>query len=169
MTTYPLRRLRLLPGEEHSERVPVTLEPFLLGGQPYVVVPAEIEAELGIQRATSGYALRMRFDVAVRGPCMRCLEEAVVALHVDAREYHDLDPGGDDELVSDYVAEDAVQLGAWARDAVALALPDPILCRPACAGLCPVCGRNLNHEPHAHEEAAFDPRWAALEGLRDQG
>ena len=169
VTSYPLRRLRLLPGEERSERISVALEPLVLGGLPYVVVPAEIEAQLGIQRATSGYALRIRFDAAVRGPCMRCLEEAVVALRVDAREYHDLDPGGDEELVSDYVVEDAVQLGAWARDAVALTLPDPVLCRPACAGLCPVCGRNLNDEPHAHEEMSSDPRWAALHGLRDQG
>ena len=40
---------------------------------------------------------------------------------------------------------------SWARDAVALALPEKILCRPDCAGLCPECGKNLNDEPHEHE------------------
>jgi uncharacterized metal-binding protein YceD (DUF177 family) len=29
-----------------------------------------------------------------------------------------------------------------------------------------VCGKNLNEEPHVHEEAVTDPRWAALEALR---
>jgi uncharacterized metal-binding protein YceD (DUF177 family) len=29
-----------------------------------------------------------------------------------------------------------------------------------------VCGRNLNDEPHEHEEVLADPRWAALEALR---
>ena len=58
-------------------------------------------------------------------------------------------------------------MSEWARDAVALALPDKILCRPDCAGLCGVCGKNLNDEPHAHEEQHGDPRWAALEALRD--
>jgi uncharacterized protein len=120
---------------------------------------------LTIQRATSGYALRLRFDVVVSGPCMRCLEEATVPIAVDAREYHDLEPDGDEELVSDYVVEGVVGLGEWARDAVALALPDPILCRPACAGLCPVCGANLNREPHVHDDEVVDARWAVLEGL----
>ena len=27
-----------------------------------------------------------------------------------------------------------------------------ILCRPDCAGLCPVCGKDLNAEPHEHDE-----------------
>jgi uncharacterized protein len=51
---------------------------------------------------------------------------------------------------------------------LALELPDKILCRADCAGLCAVCGRNLNDEPHTHDEAELDPRWAALEGLRDR-
>ena len=51
---------------------------------------------------------------------------------------------------------------------MALALPDKILCRPECAGLCPVCGKNLNDEPHTHEEEQADSRWAALEQLRDR-
>ena len=58
-------------------------------------------------------------------------------------------------------------MSQWARDAVALALPDKILCRPDCAGLCGECGKNLNDEPHTHEEQHGDPRWAALEALRD--
>jgi uncharacterized protein len=54
------------------------------------------------------------------------------------------------------------------RDAIALALPEQILCRPDCAGLCPVCGKDLNVEPHEHVEQELDPRWAALQQLRDE-
>jgi len=32
----------------------------------------------------------------------------------------------------------------------------------------PTCGRDLNVEPHVHEETATDPRWAALETLREK-
>ena len=39
---------------------------------------------------------------------------------------------------------------------------------PDCAGLCMVCGKDLNNEPHTHEETVSDPRWAALEALRDE-
>jgi uncharacterized protein len=168
MATFPLLTLRLLPGEEHTEQVTSVVDPIALGGQTYTAAPAEVDASLAVQRATSGYVLALRFATAVTGPCMRCLEDAVVELAVDAREYHDLDPGGDDELVSDYVADDAVQVGAWMRDAIVLGLPSPILCRPDCAGLCPVCGRNLNTDPHTHPAEETDPRWAALEQLREQ-
>ncbi len=65
-------------------------------------------------------------------------------------------------------ADDLLDVSRWASDAVVLALPNKILCRPDCAGLCPVCGRDLNEEPHEHEEEHVDPRWAALEQLREQ-
>jgi uncharacterized protein len=66
------------------------------------------------------------------------------------------------------VADDKLHLSTWARDAIALELPDQILCRPDCAGLCPMCGKDLNVEPHEHLERDPDPRWAALEELRDR-
>jgi uncharacterized metal-binding protein YceD (DUF177 family) len=31
-----------------------------------------------------------------------------------------------------------------------------------------VCGKDLNVEPHEHEGEARDPRWAALEQLRER-
>jgi uncharacterized protein len=64
------------------------------------------------------------------------------------------------------IGDETVDLSAWARDTIALALPDKILCRPDCAGLCPVCGKDRNVEPHVHDEVAPDSRWAALEALR---
>ena len=76
-------------------------------------------------------------------------------------------PEGDEELESVYVTDNRLDLSAWSRDAVVLALPDKILCREDCAGLCPVCGKNLNREPHGHEGEETDPRWAGLAELRD--
>jgi uncharacterized protein len=168
VTRFPLRRLRLRPGEEHRDAVQIELEPFELGGQRYLPVPQEVEAQLAIAQATTGIDLRLSFDVRLHGPCMRCLVDAVLDLHVDVREYHASDPKGADELRSDYVVDDQLELSAWARDAIALALPDQILHAPDCAGLCPVCGKDLNLEPHTHAEEVPDPRWSALEELRDR-
>jgi uncharacterized protein len=169
MARFPLRRLRLRPGEEHREPVRLSVEPFSLGGQVYALSSAEIPAELVVQRASSGDVFRLRFPATVEGPCMRCLAPAAVSLDVDAREYQATDPGADDELRSDYVVGGDLDLDTWARDLVGLSLPDQILCRPDCAGLCPVCGMDLNVEPHEHDEVAVDPRWAALEALRGDG
>jgi uncharacterized protein len=127
-----------------------------------------VPAELAITKASTGTVLELRFKARLHGPCFRCLEDAVLDLPLDAREYQATSPGEADELRTPYVVSDKLDLGAWSRDTVALALPDKILCRPDCAGLCPVCGKNLNGEPHTHEEEQADSRWSALEQLREQ-
>jgi uncharacterized protein len=168
VTRFPLRRLRLRPGEEQRDAVQIELEPFDLGGLRYLPVPHEIEGDLTVAQATTGLDLRLAFDVRLHGPCMRCLADAVLDIHIDAREYHAADAGDADELRSEYVVEDQLDLTAWARDAIALAMPDQILHAPDCAGLCPVCGKDLNREPHTHADETPDPRWSALQELRDR-
>ena len=165
MTSFNLRRLKLRPGEEHREALDVELPAFEFGGQRYAPVPEEIPAELAITRATTGTVFSLAFQVRLHGPCYRCLEDAVLELPIKATEYQDASPDSE-ELTTPYVVDDNLEVSAWARDAVVLALPDKILCRPECAGLCPECGKNLNEEPHEHAEETADPRWSALEALR---
>jgi len=169
MARFPLRTLRLRPGEEHRERFELALEPLTFGGETYSPTPGDVPAELVIQRATSGDLLRLVFTTRLEGPCIRCLAPAAVVIDVDAQEYEASAPGADDELRSEYVVDGELDVDAWARDLLALSVPDQILCRPDCAGLCPVCGKDLNLEPHEHPEVATDPRWAALEALRADG
>jgi uncharacterized protein len=144
------------------------LEPFELGGERYLPVPDRVPAELAITKASTGTVFELRFATRLHGPCYRCLDDAVLELPIAAREYQATNPEGSDELRTQYLVDNNLDLTAWSRDAVALALPDKILCRPECAGLCPVCGKNLNTEPHTHDEETTDSRWAALEALREQ-
>ena len=167
VTTVDLRTLRLRPGEVRRETLDVELEPFVLGGQRYEATPGMIPVDLEIAQASGAMVFDMHLAVHLSGVCMRCLGFAEIDSTVSAREFHDLDAPIADELHSDYVVRDHLQLTTWARDAVALELPDQILCRPGCAGLCPVCGKDLNVEPHEHLERDPDPRWAALEGLKE--
>jgi uncharacterized protein len=167
MAHFPLRRLRLRPGEEHRETLSLSIEPLQFGGESYAATTLDA-AELAVQRATSGDVFRLRFHTRLDGPCMRCLAPADIDVEIDAQEYDARDAEGDDELRSEYVVDGDLDVDAWARDLVSLSLPDQILCRPDCAGLCPVCGKDLNIEPHEHAEAATDARWAALEALRSE-
>jgi len=127
-----------------------------------------VPAELALTKASTGTVFELRFRARLHGPCFRCLDDAVLDLPIDAREYQATSPGESEELRTPYVVDDKLDLGAWSRDAVALALPDKILCDADCAGLCPVCGKNLNHEPHTHEDEPTDSRWSALEELREK-
>jgi len=168
VTTFNLRTLKLRSGEQFRDEKQIRLEPLELGGQRYLPVPEEVPGDLAITRASTGTVFELGFHVRLHGPCFRCLEDAVLDLPISAREYHANAAEGDDELLTPYVEDDKLDLSAWARDALALELPDKILCRADCAGLCPVCGKNLNDEPHEHDEHEADPRWAALAELRDR-
>jgi uncharacterized protein len=164
--TFDLGRLRLTTGEGRKLDLYAAIDPLELGGERYDVTPALIAVRLDVSRMTgSGLSLRLRFEAVLVGPCMRCLEPAERTFTVDAREVSQ--PGEAEELDSPYVAEQVLDVRAWARDALALALPAQLLCRPDCAGLCPICGADLNSagEEHHHEQPP-DPRWAKLSEIR---
>lgn len=162
-----LSRLSLASGQG------VTLEPAVdpgeleLGGTEYTFGERPAQARLEVSRTAAGYALRLRFSGTLSGVCVRCLEGAEVEVSVDAREVEQ--PASlDEELLSPYVTGGLLNLSAWAHDALSLALPQQLICRPDCAGLCPECGESLNDaEPGAHDHArAPDPRWAKLRELQ---
>lgn len=162
---FELGRLGLSSGEGRRLDLHAAIEPLEFGGQRYEPVPSLAPVTLDAARTTSGWSLRVRYEVRLSGPCTRCLTNAESRVAVDAREVDQ--PGGGEELRSPYLKGDDLDVRAWARDALALALPAQILCREDCRGLCPVCGEDLNEaEPgHAHERAP-DPRWAKLSELR---
>jgi len=168
MTSFSLRSLRLRPGEEYRDAKEVELQPLVLGGQRYLPVPDKVDADLLVSRVSSGTVFELRYSARLHGPCYRCLSDAVLDVSVSAREYQATSPGESDELRTPYLADDQLDLSAWARDALVLALPDQILCRLDCAGLCPVCGADLNIQPHEHDDQELDSRWAALSELRDR-
>ena len=164
--SFDLGRLRMTSGEARRFELDVALDELRFGGQPYAVEPRVVTATLDISCMTrGGYALRLRFDASLGGPCMRCLEPARPRVAVDAREVDQ--PGEGEELSSPYLADQILDVHAWARDALVLALPAQLLCTADCHGLCPVCGVDLNAAgpDHAHERAP-DPRWAKLSELK---
>jgi uncharacterized protein len=163
-----LRTLRLRSGEQYRTREAITLEPFELGGQSYAPDPATVDADVVVTRATTGTVFELAFSTRLHGPCFRCLEDASLGVDVRAREYEATNPEGAEELTTPYLHEDRLDLDEWARDTVADLLPEQILCRDDCAGLCPECGKNLNDEPHEHEVEHGDPRWGALAKLKQQ-
>jgi uncharacterized protein len=152
--SFDLATLHLSSGEARSLDLAVPVRELAFGEQTYS--PGQVaDVRLDVSRTMSGYALRLRFEATLEGPCMRCLEDASALVEADAREIDQ--PGDDEELRSPYVEESTLDLRGWARDALA---------RVDCRGLCAICGENLNAEPeHAHEREP-DPRWAKLSELK---
>jgi uncharacterized protein len=161
-----LERLALSSGQARSLDLEVSLDPIELGGQDYEAAGGG-EARLDVSRTSSGYALRLRFDTELTGPCVRCLEPAATEIEIDAREV-DQPMTQDEELRSPYVSDGELDVDRWANDALVLAFPTQPLCRPDCAGLCAVCGESLNDaDPEAHRhERGGDSRMAKLRELK---
>jgi uncharacterized protein len=162
-----LGSLRLVPGDVRRERPRVVVEPLSIGGQTYVVTPREMQPQLELQAASGGLYLKLAFHARIEGPCFRCLDPAAVELDVRTSEFHSSDPAeSDDELVCDYVQGDRLDVERWVRDALVFALPDKILDREDCAGLCPHCGQRLEPDvPHDCGAEEPDTRWAKLRDL----
>jgi uncharacterized protein len=127
-------------------------------------VPVSSEVEVDVELRGLGRAVEALG--VVRAPyqseCRRCLTPVQADLSAEVREMYEPDPV-DDEAYP--MVNDEIDLLPLAREAVLLELPQVVLCREDCAGLCPQCGIDLN-EDTCSCEAPTDPRWAALEQLR---
>jgi len=163
LPTLPLSRDRLREGPVDVEGE-LKLESefgrvgFELGGPPEVVITAE-ESRDGRVRIGGSMTARL-FET-----CSRCLKvvERQRSVPLDFRFEPDLDPW--DEGPGVYALDanrDVLDAGPALREELLLALPDYPLCRPACLGLCPRCGADLNEGDCGCVGPTGDARWDAL-------
>lgn len=114
------------------------------------------------------------FRTVIRESCSRCLEEFEQELVFRLEE--EFFPAGnllgedsvsaDERMEGFEIGEDNVlDLGEAFRQNISLNFPRKPVCRPECAGLCPVCGCNLNNETCQCYRQQSDPRWSPLKGL----
>ena len=165
--TLDLDSFALRSGQARVIELELEPEPPVAKGEALSFADARVPARVDVSRTSSGYALRLRARTVVEGTCSRCLGPAAWDISVDAREVEQASEN-DPELLSPYVEQGVLDAGAWVHDAITLAMPERLLCRPKCAGLCEECGANLNEvEPpgsHSHERPP-DPRFAKLREL----
>lgn len=164
--------LRSVPGTVETHRIALPT----LDVADDVRLAGPIEGELRLSRTGRSVLARADVATAIDGYCGRCLRPVVIPLDVQIEEEAlpsiDIDSG----LPVDVTAEpDALRLDDHheldletpVRDAISLAEPIAVLCRPDCRGLCLECGLDLNDNPgHSHADDAVDPRLAALAAWR---
>lgn len=146
-------------------------------GTPAMQIPAGAPVELDVlaESVVEGVLLTGVARAEAAGECSRCLEplaEPVVAevselcLWEDRAEAEAEEGEFEDQPI--VVVEDRIDLREAIRDSLLLSLPLVPLCSEDCAGLCPQCGIRMADNPgHRHE--IMDPRWSALEALRETG
>lgn len=167
--TIDLEALGLRSGQAARVDLEISPEAPVLGGERLELETDPIGLRVDISRTSSGFALRLRGEGVLLGTCARCLAPARLVVGIDAREVDQAGVDPDDELSSPYVNEGLLDPDAWLHDALALGIPERLICRADCAGLCQVCGISLNDVApgsHVHERPP-DPRFAKLRDLQE--
>lgn len=129
-----------------------------LAGDASVDVDVELEAVPGAVIARGAVLAHWV------GACRRCLGEVSGDLRCEVVEVFQADHDPEETYP---LAGDQLDLEPMARDAVLLELPQAPLCHAGCQGLCPVCGAERNEGACGCEVEVADPRWAALDALRE--
>lgn len=146
MLRIDLRELRHGPVETEAELSPD--DPAFEGLDLRLAQPLEVTGR--VQATADGdYFWRGHLSGTLTGECRRCLTDVVVPVNSDIDALFSADPDAADDP-SVYVLDEStttLDLGAAVREELVLAAPVFLLCRDACAGLCPRCGADLNTGP----------------------
>jgi uncharacterized protein len=133
-----------------------------------------IDAEIVATHTNPGAYLEGDARATIAEQCSRCLKpiETPVETHFAEQYYSTIDvvsgdsrdapPPDTKRIGSDF----KIDLTPLLREELILAAPFAPLCKPDCKGLCLVCGRDLNEEPHDHD-APVEERWSKLAKLKE--
>lgn len=175
-------------GEVYSESFKLPLDGAIEHwGQIYTSlgpVCADVEANYSNERILAKVTVRASFTL----PCSRCLSDTGLAILGDLRYLFSLRPereeteddsggagtkrkkaSGDVDGDIDVIPVDSFQgeidFAPYVWEVLILSLPDRIVCKDDCAGLCPACGANRNESDCGCTEDGRDPRFDVLRDL----
>jgi uncharacterized protein len=138
----------------------------------------DVEGAVRFLRTDRGLLAKVHATATVDEECARCLTPVATPVTVDFEEEYvplvDANTGApvhvdasEEEDTFRVNARFELDLREALRQYILMYEPVKPLCRPDCAGLCPICGTDLNAGPHDCEEPA-DERWSALAGLKTE-
>lgn len=127
------------------------------------IVDATIGFDLVAESSMTGITVRGSVALAVEDECRRCLQPVQRAVVCEVDELYQSEIT---EPEANEMGPDSIDLTPLVRDLALLALDEPPpLCRDDCAGICAVCGTDLNTGRCDCDTAVVDDRWAALDQI----
>lgn len=153
----------------------LTLEgniPELLEGEVVITLDSPIELDLTLTNVEDKILAKGTLETRAKLDCSRCLKEFGYPVHASFSElfvkpsaFEEVGYEDAEDRMALSIEDDKIDLTSLAEQTVLLSLPMKPLCTEVCKGLCPVCGKDLNIEPHTHEDEKTDPRLAPLKKL----
>lgn len=124
-----------------------------------------VHVKLHLEALSDGIAVTGTASAHWHGECRRCLEPVSEESHVAIDELYQLVVTDPDAYP---IENDQLTLLPMVRENILIAVPQWLLCRPDCAGLCPQCGADLNEGPCGCAPPPTDDRFAALSELKER-
>lgn len=167
MLKIDLRVLR--EGKDRTDGEVAPDDPLLAGVGFQLSDPVVVRGRL-TDCGPGRYYWRATLVTKVATSCRRCLAEVLLPVRAEVSVLFAEDPEVVDDPATYPVSAEAIELdlGPAAREELILAVPEYVVCREDCRGLCPQCGKDLNDGPCVCRPEP-DPRWAALEALKGRG
>lgn len=135
---------------------------------------SDVRVDLEAGPADKGIELRGEIAVEAETACVRCLKPVLrqgpisVELRYvspDAFESEEESEIEGDDLNTDILVSDQIDMAEVIREQILLDMPTRVLCREDCRGLCDKCGSDLNLIDCKCSDDDVDPRWAALKNI----
>ena len=125
----------------------------------------DLTGEVIIGRTPQGLIVQGKFSADTKLECVRCLREFDFSLNWDVTDLYAFNKKSlsESELL---VPDDAhIDLAPLIREYALLEIPISPLHSPACKGLCPECGQDLNLRDCGHRPQENDSPFAKLKDL----
>jgi uncharacterized protein len=164
MLRVELRALHEGPIETTAD-VPAD-DPLFVDVDFVLAEPVQIRGRL-MESGGGRYYWHGRLRSALAATCRRCLADVAVLLDAEVRALYTEDPAEDELAYAVSPEAGELDLSTMVREELILAVPEFVVCREECKGLCAQCGKDLNDGRCSCRPEA-DPRWGALEELKQR-
>ncbi len=164
MSDLTINISRLSEGAHHYT---FEVEANNVGLDPRFKHHVRVQADL----AKSGHQMHLRADIQTTAyfTCDRCLDEfqGPLSTRFEIVYLTEESPGTPGSEEVQYLSPDTnvLDLGEDVRQFLILAVPQKLLCKDDCCGLCPKCGSNKNKVRCNCLTEEIDPRWEVLKKM----
>jgi uncharacterized protein len=157
----------LAQGPVDTDGTLASTDPLFEGLDFTLTAPVVVHGRL-TDAGEENFYWRGRLTTTVSGECRRCLTGVSIPIQASVDALFTEDASGEDPSVYPLPPRaTSVDLTGPVREELILAVPEYVLCKDDCRGLCPRCGADLNAGP-CQCRPESDPRWAALEALKSR-
>jgi uncharacterized protein len=147
------------PGTELDVEAIIPAEPL---GVAHERLDGDIDVALVLESMNDGIVVKGVISAPWSTGCRRCLKDLAGVAGVEVNELYQIDLTDEDAYP---IENGQLDLTSMVRELALIELDAEQVCGADCAGLCPLCGINLNVGSCECDTTVTDHRWAALDGL----